>query len=239
VPLYYQLETIFRNKIASGEWTVGSKIPNENDLAKDYGVCVVTVKQALSILVTEGIISRKRGVGTYVEKQAKGDTFHPLEGSFKQAVENLTVATRIKVFDYNIITPPQYVADKLKIDIDDNVLCFKRLYFSNSKIPFSFSVHYVQEIFGRYLNKKELKKDCPAYLIDKQSPVKVGSAKQILIGSIADDYLSELFSVNVGFPILKVERTVFSTKEEPLVYVDTYYRADKYVFRSDVNYKED
>ena len=239
IPLYYQLETVFRNKIASGEWPVGSKMPNEIELAKNYGVSIMTVKQALSMLVTEGIISRKRGVGTYVEEKANGDVLHPLEGSFKQAIGGMMASTAMKVLDYNIITPPKHIADKLKITIDNNMLCFKRLYFFNSSSPFCLTVHYIKEEIGQYVRKEDLKKSPVTVLIDEKSPVRVGYAKQIMRASIADDYLSGLFEVNIGFPMLKVERTVYSTKNEPLQYVDIYYRADKYVFRAELKFKKD
>ena len=239
IPLYYQLETIFRNKIASGEWAVGSKIPNEIELARNYGVSVMTIKQALSILVEEGIISRKRGIGTYVEEEAKGDMLHPLEGSFKQAIGGIMASTAMKVLDYNTITPPKHIADKLKITIDNNILSFKRLYFFNSSSPFCLTVHYLKQEIGQYLSKEELKKEPVTVLIDQKSPMRVGSAKQIMRASIADDYLSKLFEVNIGFPILKVERTVYSIKKEPLQYVDIFYRADKYVFRAELKFNKD
>jgi GntR family transcriptional regulator len=81
IPLYYQLETVFRNKIASGEWSVGSKIPNELELSKNYGVSVMTIKQALATLVTEGIISRKRGSGTFVHNISRRTISAGIAGS--------------------------------------------------------------------------------------------------------------------------------------------------------------
>ena len=236
IPLYYQLETVFRSKIASGEWAVGSKIPNEIELAKKYGVSIVTVKQSLSTLVAEGLISRKRGSGTYVEDTTEGDILHPLEGSLTQAIGGMMASTSMRVFDYKFINPPKKIADTLKIDINDKILYFKRLYYFNSTSPFSLTVHHVREEIGRYVSEEELGKMPVTVLIDEKCVAKVGHAMQIMKASIADDYLADLFSVNIGFPILRVERTVFSMQETPLQYVDIYYRADKYVFRADLKF---
>jgi GntR family transcriptional regulator len=239
IPLYYQLETIFRSKIASGEWSVGSKIPNEMELSNKYSVSIMTVKQALSMLVLEGLISRKRGKGTYVADKTDNKMIQPLEGSLTQAIGAISASTLMKVLDYKIINPPKQIANILKIDVNEPVLSFKRLYYFNSTSPFSLTVHYVRNEIGQYITEQELADTTPVtVLLDEKCAEGVGHATQVMRATIADDNLSALFSINIGFPILKVERTVFSTRNKPLQYADIYYRADKYVFRADLQFKK-
>ena len=66
IPLYHQLKEIFSEKIASGEWEVGEIIPNELLLTRYYGVSRGPVRQALDLLVREGLLTRKQGKGTQV-----------------------------------------------------------------------------------------------------------------------------------------------------------------------------
>ena len=47
VSRYIQLATLFRNRIASGEWPVGSRIPNVDELAAAFAVARGTMREAL------------------------------------------------------------------------------------------------------------------------------------------------------------------------------------------------
>lgn len=50
------------------EYSPGSKLPNENELSQDLGVSRTTLREAIRILVAEGILNVQRGKGTYVNK---------------------------------------------------------------------------------------------------------------------------------------------------------------------------
>ncbi len=56
VPLYYQLGSVLREQITSGRFTPGDRIPTEAELAGEYGVSRITVRQALAALEEEGLI---------------------------------------------------------------------------------------------------------------------------------------------------------------------------------------
>lgn len=68
VARYIQLATLFRNRIASGEWPVGSRIPNVDDLAEAFSVARGTMREALGLLEHEGLLERLRAKGTFVRK---------------------------------------------------------------------------------------------------------------------------------------------------------------------------
>ena len=85
-PLYLQLRDILAARIAKGEWKRGSPIPNELDLAREYGVSVGTMRKALSLLHSQRLVSRERGRGTFVtdpssaEQNARFDRFRGPDG---------------------------------------------------------------------------------------------------------------------------------------------------------------
>src|SRR3972149_11837490 len=66
LPLWYQLSQILRSEILGGQLAPASQIAPEVQLAKRYGVSVITVRQALKSLEADGLISRHRGRGTFV-----------------------------------------------------------------------------------------------------------------------------------------------------------------------------
>src|SRR5215510_16157570 len=76
IPLSYQLENILREKIMSGVFAAGARLPTELELIRLYGVGRVTVRQALSALAKEGLIERRRRRGTFVtERKTRRRTF--------------------------------------------------------------------------------------------------------------------------------------------------------------------
>src|SRR5258705_13794378 len=66
IPLYYQLENLLREKILSGTFAAGGRLPTESGLIQQYGVSRITVRQALTSLADEGVIERRQGRGTFV-----------------------------------------------------------------------------------------------------------------------------------------------------------------------------
>ncbi|WDZ87158.1 GntR family transcriptional regulator [Micromonospora cathayae] len=68
-PAYRQLAAILREQITSGAIPPGGMLPFEKRLAQEYGVGRQTVRQALDVLRTEGLVVSERGYGTRVVEQ--------------------------------------------------------------------------------------------------------------------------------------------------------------------------
>ena len=66
VALYIRVGHSLRNRISQGEWEPRAQLPTIEALAREYGVALVTVRQALRLLSAEGLISSTRGRGTFV-----------------------------------------------------------------------------------------------------------------------------------------------------------------------------
>ena len=65
-PLYYQLEQILKERIQRREFAPGELLPTEEALCEAYGVSRATVRRAFDSLIAQRIISRRRGVGTFL-----------------------------------------------------------------------------------------------------------------------------------------------------------------------------
>jgi GntR family transcriptional regulator len=71
--LYLQVRDALAERIASGGWTPGMAIANENDLARELGVSAGTVRKALELMEAQRLIARRQGHGTFVRDQASDD----------------------------------------------------------------------------------------------------------------------------------------------------------------------
>ncbi len=65
-PKYRKIVYYVKEKIAKGEWAIGSRIPSQRELAKTFDVNRSTVISALEELMADGLIEGKSGVGTVV-----------------------------------------------------------------------------------------------------------------------------------------------------------------------------
>src|SRR6188474_3550536 len=69
-PLYLQLRDALAERIAHGEWKPGTAIPNESDLAREFGVSSGTMRKALDLMEGEHLLTRRQGRGTFVNDQS-------------------------------------------------------------------------------------------------------------------------------------------------------------------------
>lgn len=68
IPIYHQLKTLILDQIASGLWRPGDQIPSESELCRLYGISRAPVRQALKELEYEGVLIRRPGAGTFVNR---------------------------------------------------------------------------------------------------------------------------------------------------------------------------
>ena len=73
-PVYLQIREAIYNKIISGEYKAGEKLPAEEKLAEEYGVSRMTVNKAVMGLVSREYLTRIQGSGTYVSKMRREGT---------------------------------------------------------------------------------------------------------------------------------------------------------------------
>jgi GntR family transcriptional regulator len=65
-PLYLQVRDALIERIGKGDWRPGMAIPNEVELAREFGISSGTMRKALDLLETERVLSRRKGRGTFV-----------------------------------------------------------------------------------------------------------------------------------------------------------------------------
>ena len=64
IPLHLQAEELLRGLIEKAEYADGKLLPNEVELSKDLGISRTTLRQSINKLVYEGLLVRKKGVGS-------------------------------------------------------------------------------------------------------------------------------------------------------------------------------
>ena len=96
IPFYHQVYLDLRAMIDDGRWPVGHHVPPERELARQYGVSLITVRRALDELAREQRIERNRGRGTFVlAPRIDRDIDEPLSFSEEMHRRGLNPQTRL------------------------------------------------------------------------------------------------------------------------------------------------
>ena len=119
-PIYRELEEEIRNKITSGEWRPGTKVPSELELCETYGLSRSTVRKSIESLVLSGYLERSKGKGTFVKAEKieqKMSKFY----SFSEEFEKKGMREEAKLQSFSIVPADSETARNLSIDTGDEV----------------------------------------------------------------------------------------------------------------------
>ena len=105
VPLYIQVAAALRRRIDSGEWRAGQQISTLDVLEREFEVARITIRQAVELLQSDGLLRSEQGRGTFVAEKLPDKRWLPLETTWDALVESIrdNVIQRIPVDD-----PPAY-----------------------------------------------------------------------------------------------------------------------------------
>ena len=110
-PKYLRIYAELRDRITSGQWPAGSSLPPQRDLAGEFGVSIMTLRQALQLLTDEGLVAARHGSGTYVAARYEYDLGHLRSFAADLAGQGAEISTRLLATE--IITPPEQVGARL------------------------------------------------------------------------------------------------------------------------------
>jgi GntR family transcriptional regulator len=232
IPLYYQLENLLRERIMSGVFSPGSRLPTESELIRQYGVSRITVRQALSALAEDGLIERRQGKGTFAtERKAKRRAFEghiDLTGSLDEVI-GAGGETPFNVIEMNRVEADMREADLLAVEPGESVYRIKRINLRDGK-PYGLTINYLPAEIGERLTPDDLRYGMLLRLIETRFGVKLKGAKQHISAALADPHLARLLDVRVGSPLLSIERTAYSGDDRPVEFAHALYGADLYSY---------
>ncbi len=230
VPLYKQIEDYLRELINSGEYDDGKLLPKEKELAKKFGVSRNTVRQGMSKLVMEGLVERKKGVGTTVAPQTittQLDEWH----SFSQEMNERGVSLK----NYNIEVVHEKADDKISrifnIEQDRNIVKLQRLR-GNNKEPFVFFISWFHPRVG-LTGEEDFSR--PLYsILEKDLSIYPSRSDEKLKAIGADKEIANRLNIEKGIPVLFRERKVYDVGNRIIEYNIGFYRGDKFTYSIDI-----
>lgn len=226
IPLHIQTEELLRKMIRSPQYSKGKLLPNEIELAKQLAISRTTLRLAINKLVYEGLLVRKKGVGTKVSNNTvSSKSVNWLSFSQEMAARKIP----IKNFELKLkwVKPEENVANFFEIKTDKKVLKMERLR-GQPEGPFVYFVSYFHPRIGLTGEEDFLR---PLYeILEKDYMVIASLSKEEITARAADKFLAEKLNLEVGSPILVRKRFVYDQGERPIEFNMGYYRADSFVY---------
>jgi len=225
IPIYVQIREALRAEITREVLKRGEKLPSENELASQFKVSRMTIRESIEDLVDEGLIYRRHGVGTFVAyPHLQRD--HTRLTSFFDKAESDGVHVRATLLNKDVLSAKPKIAQALDIPVGSKVIRVKTLRFVDN-VPITVHDAYVpHELFACILNENlEVQH---LWTLFEKSGHKVKRAIQRLEAREATKDIAHLMKIKEGAPILFKERTVYADDGTPVEFTYCYNRGDIY-----------
>ena len=226
LPLHAQAEKVLRNLIESKEYKAGKFLPKEVELSKQLNISRNTLRQAITRLVNEGLLERKKGVGTKVAH--KGISVGVKNWlSFSQEMRKLGV--EVKNYELHLCykTPSAEIAAFFGIKEDTRCLVLERVR-GNKDNPFVYFVSYFNPKLPLTGEEDYMK---PLYeMLESDRGIVVKTSKEDISARLAGDHVAEKLDISSSDPILIRKRRVLDENDVPVEYNIGYYRSDSFTY---------
>ena len=212
-PLYVQLMEELETSIRNGVYKPGDKIMTEAEMAREYGVSLITVRKAVGSLMEKGLVVRKQGKGTFVTKPKYSRNMKKLQ-SFTEMCEQMGVKPGARVLENRLIAADKKVADRLGIEPGSNVVYISRLRLADGE-----PVHVEKSYFPlkyAFLLEEDLNDGSMFECLKEKAGAKVASSEKMIELCRATAEEAALMDVKKGDYLLFVKSTAYDENGEPM-----------------------
>ncbi|BDD92859.1 MAG: GntR family transcriptional regulator [Pandoraea sp.] len=215
LPRYQRLRDELTAQIAQRRWRPGEAIPTEQELSRTYGVAIGTVRKAIDVLVTEGMLERFQGRGTFVRRASfDGSLFRFFRFQSRQGERRIPSS---RILTREITKAPSAVSTTLQIEPNAEVIHMSRLRLIDDQpilveeiwlpyAPFEAFVQLKTEDIGDLLY--------PVY--ESHCNQVIASATETLTVETVDPMQARLLRVDAHTPVVVIERVAYSFDRRPL-----------------------
>jgi len=185
-----------------------------------------TVRQAMAQLLSQGLITRGRGRGTFIAPQRVD---HDLSRAFEDEMRAAQRAVKFEVLERRIIVAPKKVAEALAIAPGEEVESIKRIRLLEGEV-FGYEERYIPLALAGRLTQQALKSKAIYSLIEEfcgEAPARFS----LTIRSIAATAkYADILKVKRGSPLLSSEHVYRLSSGRPVLYGAVLFHGDKYQF---------
>ena len=223
---YINIHDKIKDDIDVGIWKIGQRLPSERDLADEFGVSRMTLRQAITLLVEEGVLTRKVGSGTYVastrvQEKMRGTT------SFTEIIQLQGKTPSSQLLSYIKTQPNEKERQMLHLDSKENIIRMERVRFADG-VPVVYEVASIPERLIQNVKKEDVTNHFFKTLTD--NGYRIGKSHQTIFARLANDKVARLLDIKKGQAILALNQVSYLEDGKPFEYVNSQYVGDRFEF---------
>ena len=229
VPMYIQMAKHISEAIYLGEYRSGDMLPSENTLCKEYDVSRITVRQALNLLIQQGLVFSVHGKGTFVKTPAISHELNKIV-SFSRALQlkGLKGHTCVQSFQ------PKIPSAGVHVHLGNEVANLNLLgYASGSPVVYYrsyFRPELGEKMWDAAMAAEQAGNAFSTYDLYAEVGVPLSRVEQTISAINATAELERILELPRGKALMVLESIYYSVDGISLEYKTGYYRSDIYSF---------
>ena len=210
-PLYLQVRDALAERIAAGEWKPNTAIPNEGDLARQFGVSPGTTRKALDLLEAQRLLTRRQGRGTFVNDQSSAEL--AVRYSNIRERDGTRIGDEVHMLDISEAAVSETECVRLRLRMHEKVHRISRLRLSGGE---PFMLEDVVMPAAMFPGLSEQKKPSHRIVVlAQQFGILLGRGEErITIGSTSPD-VARTLRMEPAAPVLVLDRIVHTLDGRP------------------------
>jgi GntR family transcriptional regulator len=226
-PLHIRIRETIRRQVRDGELVDKSgRLLTEAELVKHFGVSRVTIRNAIRPLVDEGMFARERGRGTFLKSNKPENWVGRLMG-FSETIRDAGYEPGARILHQGMTNRHDETVRELLQE--RAVWELKRVRLADDTPIAIEHAHYPPDI-GLELEKRDLTSIIMYRVFESDLGLDIKEASQTISATRADAFSAELLSVEVGSPLLSMQRLTTSLDGRPLELLRSVYLPDYFNF---------
>jgi GntR family transcriptional regulator len=206
-PVHVSIRDDLRMRLVGGEWPAGKRLPSETELAAQYGVARMTIRQAVGVLASEGLVVRRQGLGTFAVDRRPTRSADELL-SFTEEMRRQGHQVRTKLISAAVEQPPPAAREALQLGVSAASVMVRRVRLvdgcpvivQNSWLPYA-------RFAG--LDADPLLDGSLYAMLETRYGVSIVRAKQVFAAVAVDQPDAEILGLQPCEPVLQIARTTY------------------------------
>lgn len=229
LPLYYQIEQFLMQNIQSGRLAVDECLPPETELTELFGVSRATIRQSISNLVNQGVLTRQKGKGTFVKAPKVQEHALQVLESFHEEMAKKGYVPQTKVLECTIIPAIPEINEKLGIAKTDQLYLLRRTRSVNGEAVLTFQTYLPAARFPGLLDEN-LEQFSLYERLETRYGCRVNRVVRHIEAAVASKEEALMLGVERKSAVFHVAFTGYCNDSEPVEYSKTTYRGDRVEF---------
>lgn len=237
VPLYIQIKDYIRLNIQAGVFPENSRIPSERQLAEQFQVSRLTVSKAINELIQDGLLHSHVGKGTFVSSTKIEQELRTLT-SFTEEMIRRGQRPSSRVLYAAVEPASSEVTKALLLPSGTKIIVLRRVRLADNQPVALETSAIVAAICPGIVDKHDFSQESLYQVLREECGIRIAYARQTFESRQATPEEQEALHLDPHTPILGITRVTYNAQEQPIEYVRSAYRGDRYKFNAILRYGE-